>query len=107
VSQELPSPIRGHRFRVQADIRNVANLLNHNWGQVAEWVDSSGTSTIQLARAQCTDAAGAATTTTSATLSTNAVCAGYRYSNVPTSVVKQRNSILSLWYAQVSFRYEF
>ncbi|MFC3068240.1 TonB-dependent receptor [Phenylobacterium soli] len=107
VSQELPSPIQGHKFRVQADVRNVLNLLNNKWGRVSEWVDNSGTGAIQLARAVCTDAAGNATTTTSSTLSTNPVCAGYRYSNVPTSVTKQVNSLLSLWYAQISFRYEF
>ncbi|WP_309604407.1 TonB-dependent receptor domain-containing protein [Phenylobacterium sp.] len=106
ISQQLPSFISGHKFRIQADIRNVLNLLNSNWGQVAEYVDPAGTSNIQLARVQCTDAAGVATTSTSAP-SANPVCAGYLYSNVPTSVSKARNSGLSLWYAQISLRYEF
>jgi len=101
LSQELPTLIPGHKIRVQADIRNVLNLLNSKWGQVAEFVDASGTSTIQLANVACADAAGIAQTAGSPT------CVGYRYSNVPTSVPKQRNSALSLWYLQLSLRYEF
>lgn len=102
VSQELPSPIRGHRFRMQADIRNVANLLNHNWGQVSEWNDGAGTSNLQLTRVQCANANGVAVTSNA-----DATCAGYVYSQVPTVLTKQRNSNLSLWYIQLSLRYEF
>ena len=66
-----------------------------------EYVDSGGTSLINLARVQCADANGAAQSANSA------VCTNYRYSNVPTSVPKQTNQFLSLWYAQISLRYEF
>jgi outer membrane receptor protein involved in Fe transport len=101
LSQQLPTPIPGHKFRVQVDVRNVLNLLNSHWGRVAEYVDSGGTSMIGLARVQCADAAGNAQSATSA------ICTNYRYSQVPTSVPKQINQFLSLWYAQVSLRYEF
>jgi hypothetical protein len=101
LSQELPTLIQGHKIRVQADIRNVLNLINNKWGRVSEYVDASGTSMIQLAKAQCADAAGAAVAATSA------ACVGYRYSSVPSSVAKQINSNLSLWYLQLSLRYEF
>ncbi len=101
MSQELPTFIQGHKIRVQADIRNLLNLLNHNWGRVDEYVDASGTSMINLARVQCADSAGNAQTTASA------VCTNYRYSQVPTSLPKQNNQFLSLWYAQISLRYEF
>ncbi len=101
VSQQLPTFIPGHKIRIQADIRNVLNLLNHNWGRVDEYVDAAGTSTINLARVQCADAAGNAQSAASA------VCTNYRYSNVPTQVPKQTNQFLSLWYAQISLRYEF
>ena len=74
----------------------LLNLLSHNWGRVAEYSD-----TVRLASANCADASGAAVPTTSAT------CVGYRYSNVPTTVTKTINSGLSLWYAQISLRYEF
>ncbi len=101
LSQELPTLIQGHKIRVQADIRNVLNLLSSKWGRVAEYNDGAGTSTLSLARAQCADATGAAVAANSAT------CVGYRYSNVPTTVTKTLNSNLSLWYMQVSLRYEF
>jgi hypothetical protein len=101
VSQQLPTFIPGHKIRIQADIRNLLNLLNSNWGRVDEYVDASGTSMIQLARAQCADAAG------NPQPNTSAICTNYRYSQVPTSVPKQTNQILSLWYAQISLRYEF
>jgi len=101
LSQELPTLIEGHKIRVQFDIRNVLNLLSNKWGQVAEYNDGPGTSALKLANVQCADAAGAVVPSNSAT------CVGYRYSSVPTSVAKTRNSALSLWYMQVSLRYEF
>ena len=70
--------------------------MNHDWGRVTEYSDS-----INLARVQCADANGVAQTAGSV------VCSNYRYSNVPTSVTKQVNQQLSLWYAQISLRYEF
>ncbi|WP_394764518.1 TonB-dependent receptor domain-containing protein [Phenylobacterium sp.] len=95
VSQQLPTPIAGHKIRIQADVRNLLNMMNHDWGRVNEYGDTS------LARVQCADANGVAQTAASA------VCTNYRYSNVPTTVQKQINQNLSLWYAQISLRYEF
>ena len=106
MSQELPSLLPGHHFRVQADVRNLANLLNKKWGQVAEWdntgaSNTAGTGNMQLTQVQCATATGAAVAAGDAT------CVGYRYSNVPATVSKQLNSNLSLWFVQVSLRYEF
>lgn len=78
------------------DIRNLLNLVNNKWGIVGEYNDVN-----TLARVDCADANGAAVANTSP------VCVGYRYSQVPTTVVKQRNNALSLWYAQVALRYQF
>lgn len=97
LAQELPVPILdGHKVKVAVDIRNLLNLLNNKWGIVGEYNDVN-----TLARVDCTDAAGVAVPTNSAT------CVGYRYSNVPTTVPKVRNTALSLWYAQISLRYQF
>jgi hypothetical protein len=95
-SQELPTLIEGHKLKVQVDIRNFLNMLNKQWGIVGEYNDVN-----RLVSVQCADANGAAVPTTSAT------CVGYRYSNVPTQVNKNRNTALSLWYAQISLRYQF
>jgi outer membrane receptor for ferrienterochelin and colicin len=96
ISQQLPTLIEGHKLKVQVDIRNLLNLINSDWGLVGEYNDVN-----TLARVDCTDANGVAVGTNSP------VCAGYKYSQVPTSVTKTRNTALSLWYAQISLRYEF
>ncbi len=96
LSQELPTLIDGHKLKVQFDVRNVLNLLNNNWGQVAEYSD-----TIGLARVSCADAAGVAIPVT------NAACPRYRYSSVPTVISKTRNTAASLWFMQIGLRYQF
>ncbi|OYU71327.1 MAG: hypothetical protein CFE28_15815 [Alphaproteobacteria bacterium PA2] len=96
ISQELPTLIDGHKLKLQFDIRNVLNLVNSDWGQVAEYGD-----TIGLARVDCADAAGVAIATTSA------ACPRYRYSSVPTVISKTRNTAASLWFMQIGLRYQF
>ena len=96
LSQEFPSFFEGHKLKLNLDIRNVLNLLNSDWGRVAEYSD-----TVNLARVDCADAAGAAVPTT------NSACTRYRYSQVPTTISKTQNTAASLWYIQVGLRYEF
>ncbi len=102
LSQELPSIYEGHKFKIQFDIKNVLNLIDRDWGQVSEYgTSSSGGGGEILARAQCADANGVAIP------STSAACPRYLYTNVPTSVNRTFNQQASLWYAQVSLRYQF
>ena len=96
ISQQFPTIIKGHKIRVVADMRNLLNFIDNDWGVAKEYQDVT-----TLARVQCADASGAAVAANSA------VCARYRYSAVPTTVPFQVNNNLSLWYAQISFRYEF
>lgn len=96
VSQELPTPFASHKLRVQMDISNLLNLLNSDWGRVAEYGDNQ-----TLARVDCANDSGVAIVTTSA------ACPRYRYSNVPISIPKTQNTQASLWYMQVGLRYEF
>lgn len=96
ISQELPSYFKGHKFKIQVDIRNVLNLINNDWGKVSEYFDAT-----KLVSVACADAAGAAVPTTSA------ACPRYLYSSVPTTISQSTNTQQSLWYAQVSLRYEF
>ena len=96
LSQELPGVFPDHKIKVQFDVRNLLNLLNSDWGRVAEYTDVN-----TLARVQCADANGVAIPTTSA------ACPRYLYSQVPTSVPKTQNPALSLWYVQIGLRYEF
>ncbi len=102
ISQELPSIWDGHKFKVVFDVKNVLNLIDRDWGKVSEYgTGSSGGGGEVLARAQCADAAGVAVPTTSA------ACPRYLYSNVPTTVNRFTNTQASLWYAQVTLKYEF
>lgn len=102
LSQELPSLWEGHKFKIQLDIKNVLNLIDRDWGQVKEYgTSSSGGGGEVIARAQCADASGAPVP------STSAVCSRYYYSNVAAQVNPTYNQAASLWYAQVTLRYEF
>jgi len=96
VSQQLPTLFTGHKLKVQFDISNLLNLLNNDWGRVAEYSDN-----LTLTRVDCADASGVAIPTTSA------ACPRYKYSNVLTSIQKTQNPQASLWYMQIGLRYEF
>ena len=95
VSQELPTLINGHKLKVQFDVRNVLNLINSDWGKVAEYSDGN-----VLTRVSCATSSGGTPV--------GAVCDAYKYSNVSTTAgVKRVNTAESLWTMQVSLRYEF
>ena len=96
ISQYLPSPIEGHHFKVVADVRNVLNLLNSHWGGVREFNDVN-----TVTRVSCADVTGTAVPTTSA------ACPRYNYSQVSTPITQNVNQAASLWYAQISVKYEF
>jgi hypothetical protein len=101
LSQEFPVPLlEGHKIKVVADIRNFLNFINHDWGIVGEYNDVN-----TLTRVDCLSDFSGATGTAAPTNSP--ACVGYRYSQVPTTVNKVRNTALSLWYAQISLRYQF
>ncbi len=96
-SQEIPAPFLPGNFRFVADIQNVANLLNDEWGIVEEYSD-----TVRVVSAQCGTATGAAAPTGSP------VCDTYRYTNFNTSAANlNRNNDRSLWAIQIGLRYEF
>ncbi|ODT85473.1 TonB-dependent receptor [Phenylobacterium sp. SCN 70-31] len=103
ISQEIPTPIDGHKFRVQLDIQNVLNLLNNKWGTVEEYGSTgSGQGNNRIVDVQCATATGAAAGNGSPT------CVRYRYSNPnTTALTRSVNNARSLWYAQLSLRYEF
>lgn len=98
-SQELPAFFLPGRFRFVADIQNLANLLNDEWGIVEEYGD-----TLTLINAQCADAAGVVRSNVG-----NPVCSTYRYSS-PSSTADIRNrdnNGRSFWAIQLGLRYEF
>ena len=108
ISQEVPTPIQGHKFKVVLDVYNVLNLMNDSWGTIEEYGSTgSGQGNNRIVDVQCATATGAAAGTGSP------VCARYRYSN-PSSTALTRSfagrpgaNNPSLWAAQISLRYQF
>lgn len=101
LSQELPSPISGHKLRLTFDVQNLLNLIDNSWGIIDEYSDTN-----RVVSVACADATGAAVTATSAN---PFACNRYRYSSYQTSAT-QRNldtANKSLWAIQVGLRYEF
>lgn len=103
ISQEIPSFFAGHKFRVVLDLQNVLNLLNNKWGIVEEYGSTgSGQGNNRLVDVACGTAAGVAAGAGST------ACDRYIYSNFSSTATSRTiNNDRSLWYAQVSFRYEF
>lgn len=103
ISQELPSLISGHHFKVVFDIQNVLNLLNNKWGIVEEYGSTgSGQGNNRIVDVGCATAAGVLAG------AGNAACDAYFYQNYNSqATVKSIKNERSLWYMQVSLRYEF
>ena len=99
ISQQLPSVLPGHHFKVVADIRNVLNLLNRDWGAAKEYNDVN-----TVTRVSCL---GPNYTPLPSTGAGAAACNTYSYSSVASTISKTNNNALSLWYAQISLKYEF
>ena len=95
IGQELPLPlVEGGKFELFADIENVLNMINKDWGSLRQ-VQFPYNAT--LVRVTCLTAPTATGTAgTSATLAQN--CAQYRYSNVlaPTEVLQTRSSLYGI-----------
>lgn len=97
LSQELPTLLKGHKFKVTFDIQNVLNLLNDEWGIIEEYQDVTNVVSVQ-----CADAAGTAAAAGSF------ACPRYRYSNFnASSLNKNIETGKSLWTIQIGLRYQF
>ena len=98
LSQELPTLIAGHKFRLVFDIQNVLNLLNDEWGIIEEYTDVNNVVSVQ-----CATAAGVAVA------ASDFSCPRYLYSNFNSSSLIENidTNGKSLWAIQVGLRYEF
>jgi hypothetical protein len=107
-SQEIPSGVGGSRVTLFADIENFTNLLNKNWGQIAEY---SFPYTTPAVRVSCLTAPVATGTAPGAQTAANTgqPCVQYRYqspSATPASqqVVSTRQSLYQIRIgARISF----
>ena len=97
--QEIPTFVGNSRVELFADIENVTNLLNKNWGQIREYEFPY---TIPAVRVSCLQTPGGATTA-----DTTQPCAQYRYSAPaasPTDTIYSRQSLYSI---RVGARFTF
>ena len=106
VAQELPTGIGRSRIEVFADIENVANLLDKDWGQLRQY---SFPYTIAAVRVQCLAAPVATGASATGVLVNNSAqpCAQYRYlapQNAPTDTI---SSSQSLYQIRLGARFSF
>jgi hypothetical protein len=98
VHQEIPTGLGDSRVTLFADIENVTNLINKNWGQIREYQFPY---TIAAVRVQClqTPVATGTAPGAAATTNTSQACAQYRYlspNSVPTDSIYSRQSLYSI-----------
>ncbi|MBK8628934.1 MAG: carboxypeptidase regulatory-like domain-containing protein [Sphingomonadales bacterium] len=102
VSQEVPL-VKGSKLELFADIENVLNLIDSDWGSLRQ-VEFPYNA--PLVRVACLSAAAATGTAGTFTSSSAGTCAQYRYSNVlaPSEVVQVRRSLYGIRIgAKISF----
>ena len=103
-SQQLPMPlIDGGRFTLFADIENVLNLIDSDWGSLRQVAFPY---TAALARVACLTAITPTGTAGTVSTSTATPCAQYRYSNVlaPNEALVTRQSLYGI---RVGIRFSF
>ena len=102
VEQEIPTFLGDSRITLFADIENLGNLINKDWGQIREFQFPY---TVPVVRVQCLTAAAPNGT---GTLAANASqpCAQYRYSSFtqPNATVYSRQSLYAI---RVGARFTF
>lgn len=99
LEQELPTFIGKSRISIFADINNLPNLLNKNWGGLRQLGFPYGASPVTV---QCLVAPGGAVAT-----STAQPCAQYRYSSFTSPSTQTLNFTQSLYQIRVGARFSF
>lgn len=94
-SQEIPAFVGNAKFKLFADVENVLNLIDSDWGSLRQ-VDFPYNSAI--VRVACLTAPAATGTAGTVAGSSSATCAQYRYSNVlaPNEVLSSRVSLYGI-----------
>ena len=106
LEQELPTGITGSKVSVFADVNNVLNLIDSDWGALKQYNFSYNAAVVQvqcLAVATPTGTSGAGVVTNSSAQP----CAQYRYSGFATPNDKVTNVTGSLYAIRVGARFTF
>ena len=91
-SQEIPAFVGNAKFKLFADVENVLNFIDSDWGALRQ-VDFPYNAAI--ARVACLTAPAATGTAGTVATTSSQTCAQYRYSNVlaPNEVLTSRVSL--------------
>ncbi len=106
VAQEIPTFVGNSRIELFADIENITNLLNRNWGQVREYLNPYIIPAVRVQCLQTPVATGTAPGAIAAATSAQA-CTQYRYSApaaAPSDTIYARQSLYSI---RVGARFTF
>ncbi|MEH3104225.1 MAG: carboxypeptidase regulatory-like domain-containing protein [Sphingomonas phyllosphaerae] len=109
ISQEIPTGLGGSRVTLFADVENVGNLINKNWGQIREYSFPYTTAAIRVQCLQAPVATGTNPTSAQTTQNTGQACAQYRYT-APSVAPAQQNVISSrqsLYSVRIGARFTF
>jgi len=109
ISQEIPTGLGGSRVTLFADVENVGNLINKNWGQIREYSFPYTTAAIQVQCLQTAVATGTNPTSAQTTANSSQACAQYRYT-APRVAPDQQNVISSrqsLYSVRIGARFSF
>lgn len=107
LEQEIPTFVGKSRITLFADIENLPNLLNSNWGGLRQFGFPYTAAVVQvacLATATPTGTAPAAGVTNTAS---NQVCSQYRYSQFTAPNTSVPSSLNSLYLIRVGARFTF
>jgi len=104
LEQELPTFIGKSRISIFADINNLPNLLNKNWGGLRQLGFPYGASPVTV---QCLITAGNANNGGTVATSTAQPCAQYRYSSFTSPSTQTLNFTQSLYQIRIGARFSF
>lgn len=104
LEQELPTFIGKSRISIFADINNLPNLLNKNWGGLRQLGFPYGASPVTV---QCLTTAGNANNGGAVATTTAQPCAQYRYSSFTSPSTQTLNFTQSLYQIRLGARFTF
>ena len=107
LEQEIPTFVGGSRISVFADISNLPNLLNHNWGGLRQIGYPYGATLVTVQCLSAPTATGTAPGAGVVNTSSAQTCAQYRYSAYTTPNTSVVNITQSLYAIRVGARFTF
>ncbi|MBI0474122.1 TonB-dependent receptor [Sphingomonas sp. MA1305] len=107
VEQEIPTFLGKSRLSIFADINNLPNLLNKNWGGLRQFGFPYGASLVNVQCLSVATPTGTTPGTGVVNTSSSQPCAQYRYSSFASPNTKSLNFTQSLYQIRLGARFSF